>query len=753
MQLKKFLLIVILFSILLPAEASARRGIDTLSTPVTDSVRIAADSTAAVPQLDSAAVAAMQDSLRRVALMDSLDKEFWTKVDTVSLPYLDSTYYALYDSLARFLPDTHDIKRAIRKNRKEYRDSVRISKPRILEAYAIPDSLYYRRLLVWTADSRFNELKIEDQDTSFNYHFHEYPMYKKDVNATYLGTVGSATQYFNYFKREKVDDAPAFTPYIGDSYTPDNLPQYNVKKPYTELAYWGTLFAIKEMEENNLNLRVTQNFTPALNMALAYQRYGSRGMLKREATDNRTTSLAVNYAGKRYMLNSGIIWQTVKREENGGIQDSFWIRDTLVDTKTIDVNLADAKNEMKRLNIFVDHNLAIPMNFFRKNKDSLKIGEGTTAYVGHFGEFSMYRKDYTDVISASDAAGRDFYFNRFYINGTTSHDEANARSFNNKFFIKMQPFAPDAVVSKLNAGIGYQILSLYQFDPTQFVTGKKNIVQNNLYGYAGVSGRFRKYFEWEANADYYFAGYRMFDFDLNGRVKFSFYPIDKGIHLSGKFSTSLNEPHYFVKHVHMNHHYWDEEFKKTSETKFEATLSIPKWKIEAFFGYSLIGNMIYYDQLANARQYTNTMRVMTAYLMKNFKLWAFHFDNKVLFQTTSDQYVMPLPKLALNLRYYVEFPVVRDVLRMQIGVNGTFHSKYYAQSYAPDLGVFYNQEEELIGNVPYCDIFVNMQWKRACIFVKYNNAFKDKPESDYFSAYHYIRPCRDFKVGIYWPFR
>ena len=144
---------------------------------------------------------------------------------------------------------------------------------------------------------------------------------------------------------------------------------------------------------------------------------------------------------------------------------------------------------------------------------------------------------------------------------------------------------------------------------------------------------------------------------------------------------------------------------------------------------------------------------MSGYLMKNFKLWAFHFDNKVLFQLSSDESVLPLPKLALNLRYYVEFPVVKEVMRMQIGVNGTFNTKYYAQSYSPDLGVFYNQKKELIGNNPYCDVFINMQWKRACIFVKYTNAFKDWPASDYFSAYHYVKPVRGFKFGIFWGFR
>ena len=66
--------------------------------------------------------------------------------------------------------------------------------------------------------------------------------------------------------------------------------------------------------------------------------------------------------------------------------------------------------------------------------------------------------------------------------------------------------------------------------------------------------------------------------------------------------------------------------------------------------------------------------------------------------------------------------------------------------------MFYNQRENEIGENPYMDIFVNMQWKRASIFVKYVNAFQDWPTSDYFSAYRYLRPQKALKFGVHWPF-
>lgn len=721
---------------------------DSLARPAADS--LAANDT--VPPLDSATLAAIADSIRLQNLYDSLDHIFWKEIDTTSLPYLDSASRAFFDSLYRYLPDTHDIKRAIRRIRKEERDSIKASIPRVMETYVVPDSMYFRRILVWTSDKKFNEFTEQGLDTTANSNFYESPMYKKDISATYLGTSGSATQYYNYFRREEVPDAPMFTPYIGDSFTDETLRQYNTKTPYTELAHWGTLFANKKAEESNLKLLTTQNITPQLNFTLAYWRLGSHGMLTNEDTDHRTTVISGNYMGKRYFANFGHIRQRVERKENGGIQDPFWIQDTLVEPKSIAVNLSSATNEYKRRSWFIHQTLAVPMNFFRKDKDSLALGEGTMAHIGHSAEFTTYKKIYSDIIT--DAAGRAFYRNQFYIDDTESQDELAVRNLENRVFLKLQPYAPDALLAKINAGVGYQILSTYAFDPKDYLRGRNFDTQHNLYVYGGASGQLRKFIAWNADADYYLAGYKMFDFDINANLRFSVYPIEQGIHLTGKFHTGLKSPHPFEQKIYLNHHKWDNDFSKVSKSTIEAELSIPKWKLDASFGYALVANMLYYDTLAVIRQHTGSpVSVMSAYLGKELKLWRLHFDTKALFQLSSAPEVLPLPKLTLNLRWYFDIDVVKDVMNLQAGVNAIVNTRWYAPAYSPDMGQFYNQVDEQYGMIPYCDVFINVQWKRASIYVKYLNAFYkvwDHPE--YFSAYHYIKPTPGFKFGIHWPF-
>ncbi len=683
--------------------------------------------------------------------LDTLSRFFWS-IDTVTLPLYDTLMMEYADSIVRNLPGKREFRQWTRERKKAYRDSVIQNTPRILETFVLPDSLYYERALRWTHDQGTNKIKLETIDTSYNYHFFDLPYYKNDADAIYLGTPGSASMQTNYFNRRDFDIAPFFTPYMDCSYTPETMPMYNTKTPYTVLAYWGNPFSVTTREEDDLNLMTTQNITPALNFTLAYQRYGSNGMLINEKTDDRTFSIGTNYLGKKYEMHFGYMGQSVSRSENGGVKDVFWVCDTTVDTKSIEVNLSNANSTLKRRSLFLTQSLAVPLNFFRRNADSLAVGQGTVIYLGHSFEWSQYSKLYTDEVKSSDKAGSAFYRDQFNISQSASHDSLAVRRLENRIFASLQPFAPDAVVSTIHAGIGVQALRLYSFRPSDFITGVQPHNQFNTYVYGGADGMFKKYFSWDASGKLNLTGYYAGDMSLAGNIRLSMYPIKEGIHLTGHIETAVKNPHPFQKAVYFNHHAWDYDLKKTSESRITGQLSIPRLNLTAFVGYAILTDMLYYDQTATIAQAESATHVLSAYVTENIKLGPLHLDNRILYQVSSDQSVLPLPKLTLNLRYYVQFPVVKDVMTMQIGANGIMYTKYYLQAYEPDLGVFYNQNESEWGNSPYVDAFVNIQWKRACLFAKYCNVLHPFTHGDYFSAFNYIRPTDLFKFGLYWPF-
>ena len=766
---------------------------------------------------------AIKDSTTRFQVRDSLI----SIGDTLELHRLDSLYLldstevataafnAWYASLSRKEKKVYDAQQAlpgliaaanrkieIKDSIKAYKDSVRQSIPRVLETFAIPDSLHFKRIITWTHDRDFHNLvEVRDMaaDTSYNRSFNDYPFFNEDLNASWLGVSGSPVQLYNYFKRQQEDNAVFYTPYRLWNHSAEDLPQYNTKTPYTELAYYGTLFANKEKEESNVKVLTTQNITPELNLTLEFKRYGGNGMLKREDTGNRTFVAATNYTGKKYLMHAGFIYNKIDRSENGGIIDETWIRDTTVDSREIDVYLRDASNKIKRNTVFLDQTYRIPFSFLKDLKgrkerkraealrdsimscgDSIAIAafleaenvkmdeeaakadtvkmdtDVTTAFIGHSSEYSVFRKTYTDNIS--DQNGRDFYNDMFYLNPARSRDSLRVMRLENKVFIRLQPWKDDGIVSKLDVGIGDKLVNYYSFRPADYLQGGTNVIQNSLYLYAGANGQYKKYLTWNAKGKYNFLGYEINDFGIEANMAFSAFPFRRhrqspltvGVH----FETNLNEPDYYQQRLYTNHYKWENDFGKISDTRLEASLSIPRWDLAASFGYALLNNNIYYDNMGIVRQNTAPMSVMTATLKKNFRIWKFHLDHQAMLQLSSNEEVMPLPLVTLNFRYYLQFDVVKKVMQMQIGANGTYNTKWYAPAYNPVLGVFHNQDTREYGNCPYIDAFVNIQWKKASIFIKVVNLNMGWPNksADYFSAAGYIAPQRAIKFGITWPF-
>ncbi len=774
---------------------------------------------------------AVKDSATRAEVRDSLLQAG----DSLELHKFDSLYIkdstevakakfdAWYSSLSRKERKKYDTEQAlpgliaeqlrkleIKDSIRAHKDSIIEAKPRVLETFAFPDSMHYKRIVTWKHDRNFhNMVDLRDQwaDTSYNVHFFDYPFTREDVGATWLGVAGSPVETYNYFKRDLNPDAKFFAPYQSWSFTPETMPQYNTKTPYVELAYWGTLFANKEKEESDVKVLVTQNITPELNLTLQYTNFSGRGMLQHEGTKYRTFVAASNYVGKKYLMHAGFIYNKIERSENGGITDLSMIRDTTVDAREIGVYLDKASSQMRTNTVYLDQSYRIPFSFIENLKgrkerkaeqarrdsimasgdsvaiealkakieaelaqeaeksDTAQINKDiTSAFIGHSSEFAVFRRLYQDEIT--NDLGREFYDNRFYLNPKTSRDSLRVMRLDNKVFVRLQPWKSDGIVSKLDVGIGDKLLNFYSFRPSSYLNGPENVTHNSVYLYAGAQGQYKKYLNWDASGNYTFLGNNIDgsnyneinNFDIKANVLFKLYPFrkDKNSPLALKvhFETGLKEPNYYDQHVYTNHYMWNNDFNKISTTKVEGSLAIPRWKMDASFGYALLSNNIYYDNQGIVRQNSTPMSVMSANLRKDFVLWKFHLDHRLLFQLSSDTAVIPLPLLALNLRYYLEFDVVKNAMKMQIGAHGTFTTKWNAPGYNPVLGVFHNQNEREYGNCPYIDAFVNVQWKRVSLFVKAVNVNMGWPckKLDYFSADGYINTQRAIKFGISWPF-
>ena len=744
-----------------------------------------------VALIDSLTHRIVSDSLKKSydSLMVALDT-LHARLDSADRHMLDSLYYrdstirareaflAWYNGLSKEERKKYDYEQKVKRKMAEadslgkikeekqaVRDSIRENTPRVLLTFAIPDSLKYRRIVTWNVDPEFHDVKARVPDTTYNHYFYDYAFRREDVNATWLGVAGSAVQPYNYFKRRGGESPEFYSWYEPWTQSAKNMQMFNTKTPYTELAYWGTLMADDAKESDNLHIFTTNNILPSWNYSILYERWGGGGMLNNETVKNKTLALGTNFIGERYLMHAGYISNNITQNENGGIVDIVDVRDTTIDAREMKVALGKASSQIKKKTLFLNQQYRIPFTFINKwraRRDSTFVPDTTdditTAFIGHSTEWTRYGRHYTDAISASDATGRAFYDNVFNYNPTASNDSLGLSELDNKVFIRLQPWSADAAVAKLDVGIGDKVQTY--FDST--ATGNR-FRGNSVYAYAGANGRLFRNMTWNARGQLYFAGYHAGDFNIRANADYRFYPFRRArtspVAFGATFSTTLSDPDYYQQNVYSNHYRWNNNFGKASVTKIGGNIDIPYWKFSAGLNYGLLANNVYYDTLSIARQNASAMSVLSASIRKDFVIADFlHLDNQVLFQVSSNEEVLPLPRLALNGKYFIQFIVQRDalkqrVLEMQIGANVLYNTPWYSHAWNPALGVFHNQNKVRYENGPIIDLFVNAQWKRACIFIKIENAaMRWFDTADYFTAHHYINTQRIIKFGLFWPF-
>ena len=346
------------------------------------------------------------------------------------------------------------------------------------------------------------------------------------------------------------------------------------------------------------------------------------------------------------------------------------------------------------------------------------------------------------------------YYDNWFIHPDASRDTLCERRLSNRLFVQAQPWDRNGVVGTIDAGVGLDLHTYSQFELDDYLSGHYTKVKKTSYfAYGSVNGKIKKYVDWGANIKFYPSGYRGGDINIGAHLALTGYLRGHPLILEGRLSMDRRSPNYWQENLFSNHYIWSTPLNKENETRFEVKFSIPDFAFEVGGWQGVVSDKIYYGADSNVAQHAGSVSLTSVYARKDFRLGGLHLDNRVLLQWSTDQEVVPVPLLSAFLSYYYEFWVVRDVLRLQIGLDGRYNTRYYAPGYNPALSVYYNQREVEVGNYPYMDAFVMAKWKRMRIFLKYQHVNKGLfGNGEYFSAAGYPLNPGMFKIGISWGF-
>lgn len=634
----------------------------------------------------------------------------------------------------------------------------RIRKP--LESYFFSDSIRALNNFKWNIDPYANRVKIQPLDTILRDWRIDYPFLQEGVGDLYLGNLGGATTPLNYFERPQNFNFKMADAYDGYLMKMDNVDFYNAKHPFTQLFY--TTAGQKSRQEDNFRVIHAQNISPSTNVNIDYKSRGTRGIYTWQRARVKDLSVAFAHTGRRYSVHAGYIYNAIDTRENGGIVGDWAIVDTMFElTTNVPVKLQDAKNKIRTNSFYVVQSFGIPL--IGLTEDDFTMGDRPAVFIGHAFEYNRIYRKYTDTRSGTrftderDESGgmtQHEYYENWFIDPAQTVDSTFESRISNRVFVQIQPWDRNGVVGVIDAGVGLDNHRYYQFTMDDYLSGERKAVsKTSYYAYGSIDGRIKKYVDWGGDVKFYPSGYRGGDLEIGADIALRAFIKNRPIQLSGRFSNVLRSPSYFEENYFSNHYAWFTPLKKENETRFEVALTAPDYALEVGAWYGLSSDKIYIDSLCHINQSTSTVSVTGLYARKDFRIGGLHLDNRVLLQWSTDQKVIPVPKASVVLSYYYEFDIVKDVLRMQAGLEGRYNTKYYAFGYNPALAAFYNQREAKVGGYPMIDAFVSAKWKRMRIFVKLQHANYDLfGKRTYFSALHYPLNTRVLKLGFSWGF-
>ncbi len=645
------------------------------------------------------------------------------------------------------------------------RDSTKKRVKLPLESYFFDDSIRSLKNFKWNVNPDFNEVTILKIDTTLdNWHI-DYPFYKEGVGEMTLGGLGQATQDVSFYERDIFYDFSSLQPFDAYIFTMENAPFYNTKKPFTLFNYLEA--GQKSYRESNFEITHAQNIKPSTGFTIDYKSRSTKGQYDRQDTKNHNLATTFSHTGKRYSLHAGYLNNTIKTEESGGVVGLWTIRDSLFEMPIgVPMKLGDAEasNHYRNNTIFVEQSYGIPLQPL--DDDDFSMADKTAFYVGHSVEYSMLNRVYSDIKASytNDRAGvdadgnyyseEDYYYDNWYLNPSITRDSIRERVLSNRLFVQAQPWGRDAVVSTVNGGIGLDLNAYSQLSMDSYLSGElEKDTRVSWFVQGSAEGRFRRYLKWRGDVKIFPSGYRAGDMEVGGDLSMSLFIRNKPITLSGNFSMERRSPSYWQENLVSNHYIFTSPLNTETDTRFNVNLSIPDNNFELGFRVSMVDNMIYYDTDSNITQTSDVVTVSEAYGRKLFKIGGLHLDHRISYQISSNQYAAPLPDFSAFLSYYYEFWVTKNVLRLQLGIDGRYTSKYYMPDYNPSLSTFFNQHEAEIGGYPYMDAFVAGKWKRMRILVKYQHANMGLFGNDeYFAVANYPLNPSLFKIGFSWGF-
>lgn len=554
---------------------------------------------------------------------------------------------------------------------------------------------------------------------------------------------------------------------------------YNSRIPFTLLSY--NTGGGKESAQDRLRGTFSGNVNRRIEVGANFDYLYSKGSYAYQAVKSISWGAFGSYMGDRYELQAFFnAWNSLNKE-NGGITDDLYITDpaelqgglSTIESHSIPTRLTAAHTRVTGAEVLLNNKYK--MGFWRELPPDSIMGpdgilEPDTIEKREFVPVSSitwtfdYRKGRHMFRNDNAEEGKDFWQNRYLSLGNTL-DETRYFSVSNTIglsllegFHRYAKFGltafithelrhysqtPDSVTHPRNPGMVNPSLTPYPLAEQLPSSASENFVW--------VGGELSKnrgsLLRYDALARFGILGRALGEIELKGNIGTNIPLMGDTLSIEAHGQFSNEAAPYLLNNYVSNHFIWHNDFGKTRSTTIGGSVSFPKSRTRLGFNLRNVQNLIYFDSLACPAQTGNNIQVVSASVEQNFRLGILNWDNKIVWQKSSDESVLPLPQLAVNSNLYLLFRVA--TMKVQMGVDCDWYSKYYAYAYQPATATFYQQDKVKVGNYPFMNLYVNMKLSKARFYLLFSHINQGSiGGTNYFALPHYPMNPRRFQLGV-----
>ena len=575
-------------------------------------------------------------------------------------------------------------------------------------------------------------------DGLHNYNY----IFKQSIANTYLANFPSPYESDIFIRRVPQEDFHILNNIRAYLFKPVDALLFNTTTPFTLLNYYTG--GGKGKNETFLDVWHTQNITPFWNAGFRYNLISSDGRYMNQKAKAYNFSIFSSYEKERWLINFFLNQNNGHFNENGGISDKKFIRDTTLNAENVPVNLSNVKNTYRNFNFYtlLQYNIG-------KRKETVRGKDTLQSYPAK----ALFSATIEDNIHRFKESSVNFDFFPFtYLDSTANTDfQGNhVYDFSTKLVVNEHP--KYKYLPGIYAGLDFKYLDYTGRTGLDSLHAKKTEKYNGTWLTGGIFNvDDSALFNFDANAKICLLGDYIGNFEIQGFIKQYFNKNKSSYIQANALVESKAVNHFFAGYVG-NHDIWETDFKDTKTINIEGRYVNEKLRTEIGVGWSNIIDYVYFDTTAMPLQTSKALIVLTAWGKQVFKAGHFHFDQTLYFQKSTQKDILSLPAISLYSHNYYENAFFNKVLKFIIGVDLFYNPKFYADNYSPSTMQFYNQRKEKTGGYPKLDVFLNVRIKRADFFLKYEHLNYYFTNGEYFSALDYpINPAM-FKFGLKWNF-